>query len=100
MGMLSWPPMAKRHDVHFVREDVTVEVEEDEYILATAEKEGLDLPYSCRMGTCSVCAAHVDGEVDQSEGMILSDDEKAKGYCLLCIAKPREDLEVDTDDVP
>lgn len=92
--------MADRHEVHFVQEDVTVEVDEDEYILAKAEKAGLDLPYSCRMGTCSVCTAHVEGEVDQSEGMILSEREKEEGYCLLCIAKPREDLEVDTDEVP
>lgn len=92
--------MGKRHRVHFIHEDVTVEVEEDEYILAQAEQAGLDLPYSCRMGTCSVCAARVEGDVDQSEGMILSEQEKEDGYCLLCIAKAREDLEVDTEDVP
>lgn len=92
--------MSKRHEVHFVQEDVTVEVAENDYILAEAEKAGLDLPYSCRMGTCSVCAAHVEGDVDQSEGMILSQDEQEAGYCLLCIAKPRGDVEVDTDDVP
>lgn len=92
--------MAERHEVHFVQQDITVEVAENEYILAQAEKAGLDLPYSCRMGTCSVCAAHVEGEVDQSEGMILSQGEKDDGYCLLCIAKPRGEVEVDTDDVP
>lgn len=92
--------MGKRHRVHFIHEDVTVEVEEDEYILAQAEQVGLDLPYSCRMGTCSVCAARVEGEVDQSEGMILSEQEKEEGYCLLCIAKPRDDVDVDTEDVP
>jgi ferredoxin len=92
--------MGESHEVHFTNEDLTIEVEEDEYILSAAEQAGLDLPYSCRMGTCSVCAAHVDGEVDQSEGMILTDDEKADGYCLLCIAKPRGEVEVDTEDVP
>lgn len=92
--------MPKRHEVHFTQEDITVEVGEDEYILAQAEKAGLDLPYSCRMGTCSVCTAHVEGPVDQSEGMILSSSEKEEGYCLLCIAKPRGECVVDTDDVP
>lgn len=92
--------MGRRHEVHFVHEDLTIEVDEDEYILASAERAGLDLPYSCRMGTCSVCACHVEGEVDQSEGMILSEDEMEEGYCLLCIAKPKGPVEVDTEDVP
>jgi len=97
-GWLS--PMPERHEVHFENEDLTIEVAEDEYVLSKAEEAGLDLPYSCRMGTCSVCAARVEGEVDQSEGMILSPDEKEQGYVLLCIAEPRSDLTVDTDDVP
>ncbi len=92
--------MGERHEVRFVNEDLTIEVDEDEYILSKAEEAGLDLPYSCRMGTCSVCAARVEGEVDQTEGMILTEDEKDEGYVLLCIAKARGDLEVDTDDVP
>lgn len=92
--------MGEAHKVHFIHEDLTIEVEEDDYILASAEKAGLDLPYSCRMGTCSVCVAKVDGEVDQSEGMILTEGEKEDGYCLLCIAKPRGPVKVDTEDVP
>jgi ferredoxin len=92
--------MPDRHKVHFLHEDVTVDVEEDEYILAAAERAGLTLPYSCRMGTCSVCACKVDGEVDQSEGVMLTDAEKEAGYCLICIAKPRGEVEVDTEDVP
>ncbi len=92
--------MAERHKVHFVREGITVEVAEDDYILAEAERAGLELPYSCRMGTCSVCACKVDGEVDQSEGVMLTSNEKDAGYCLICIAKPRGPIEVDTDDVP
>lgn len=92
--------MGERHEVRFVNEELTIEVDEDEYILSRAEEAGLDLPYSCRMGTCSVCAARVEGEVDQTEGMILTEGEKDEGYVLLCIAKARGDLEVDTDDVP
>lgn len=92
--------MGKQHRVHFLHEDLDVLVDEDEYILAKAEQAGLDLPYSCRMGTCSVCTARVEGDVDQSEGMILTENEKEDGYCLLCIAKPRGDVTVDTEDVP
>lgn len=88
------------HKVHFVDEDVTIEVDEEDYILARAEDAGLLLPYSCRMGTCSVCVARVEGEVDQSEGVVLTEAEKEDGYVLLCIAKPKGPLEVHSSDVP
>jgi ferredoxin len=54
------------------------------------------------MGVCGVCSAMVveEGEVDQTEGMFLSDSEKDEGYALTCIAKPRSDLRIRTDESP
>jgi ferredoxin len=34
--------------------DQTVAVSEDRYILETAEEAGMELPYSCRQGVCSL----------------------------------------------
>ena len=92
--------MSRAHPVKFVQEGVELEVPEDEYILVVAERAGLALPYSCRIGTCAVCVAHVVGDVDQSEGVMLTNEEKRDGFCLLCIAKPRGPCSVDTSRVP
>ena len=77
----------------------TVEVPEDKYILQTAEKQGVELPFSCRNGACTSCAVRIlSGEVHQPEAMGISSKLKAQGYALLCVCYPRSDLEVETQD--
>ncbi|ASC71599.1 Ferredoxin-1 [Halomicronema hongdechloris C2206] len=77
----------------------TIEVPEDRYILQTAEDQHAELPFSCRNGACTTCAARVlSGDLYQPEAMGLSPDLRAQGYALLCVAYPRSDLEVETQD--
>lgn len=76
-------------------ETYSLSVGEDEYVLDAAESEGLDLPYSCRTGSCTSCVARVvEGEVDQSEGIALEPQQMEDGYALLCVAYPRSDCRI------
>jgi len=62
----------------------------NETILMGAENVGLDLPSSCRAGSCGTCLAIVrDGEVELVSNMFLDDDEVAGGHVLLCQAVPK-----------
>jgi CDP-4-dehydro-6-deoxyglucose reductase, E3 len=71
------------------------EVPDGKSILDGGLAAGIAMAYSCRAGTCRTCRGTVvEGSVDY--GMVLVDtyltpEDKAKGYALLCVAKPLSD---------
>jgi ferredoxin len=66
-------------------------------LLQAAEQAGIDLPSSCRNGSCRTCICRLrSGSVRHLvEWPGLSLDEKREGYILPCVAVAQEDATVE-----
>ena len=69
--------------------DLQYDVEGDLSLLEAADMSRVQLPSSCRNGTCRTCLCRlVSGEVTYTiEWPGLSAEEKAEGYVLPCVAR-------------
>jgi CDP-4-dehydro-6-deoxyglucose reductase len=75
-----------------------VTCEDGETVLEALERSGYALPNNCRAGACGECKVHVrSGEFDQGFvlDMALSQDERAEGFGLMCMAKPLGPMVID-----
>ena len=71
----------------------------DQPLLDAARDAALDLPHSCKGGNCGACKARLlRGEIHYPNGppLGLSDAEVAEGMILLCQARARSDLILET----
>jgi CDP-4-dehydro-6-deoxyglucose reductase len=78
------------------------EVDEGKSVLQAGLDAGYMLPYSCRAGVCRTCRGTIiEGKVDYGavHDTYLPDGDKAKGYALLCQAKPLSDLTIEVHEV-
>lgn len=65
----------------------------DTNLLELGEANGLDLPFGCRQGNCTMCQQPLlSGEVDYPDGHNGVPDD---GNILLCCSQPKGDVEID-----
>jgi ferredoxin len=86
--------MTRRFRVTFRESNTTVEVGEEECVLPTGLRAGIKLAFDCQKGRCKTCMVKVDGIIDQSDAWLISSNELAEGYALICVGKPRSDLTI------
>ncbi len=79
--------------------DVTIDCPGDKFILEAAEDTNIELPYSCRAGSCSTCLGKVTkGSIEQPDQTFLDDEQISKGFVLTCVAYPTSDVTVLTHE--
>ena len=79
--------------------DVTIECADDKFVLEAAEDNNIELPYSCRAGSCSTCLGKVkSGSVDQSDQTFLDEAQISEGFILTCVSYPTSDVTILTHE--
>lgn len=74
----------------------------DRTLLASALAAGIELPSSCRNGTCRAClrALHAGAVQYRIAWPGLLPEERAGGWVLPCVAYPLSDVVLDDADAP
>lgn len=76
------------------------DVEGDLSLLEAAEMSRVQLPSSCRNGTCRTCMCRMlSGAVSYNiEWPGLTAEEKAQGYVLPCVARPVSNVVIEQSE--
>jgi ferredoxin len=79
--------------------DVVIQCPDDKFILEAAEDNNVELPYSCRAGSCSTCLGKVQsGSIDQPDQTFLDEEQMNNGFVLTCVAYATSDATILTHE--
>jgi CDP-4-dehydro-6-deoxyglucose reductase, E3 len=85
--------------ITIAKSNVGFEATQGQSVLEAALNAGLNLPHSCKGGNCGSCRARLmRGQIQYPNGppLGLSETEAAEGFVLLCQARARSDLSIET----
>jgi ferredoxin-NADP reductase len=89
-SLVNYPPGKVK--IHFKGEAYDITTGENQSILQAALQNNVQLPYSCRVGSCSTCSAICkSGKVVMSVNEVLTDSDLAQGWILTCTGHPVSD---------
>ncbi len=77
-------------EVYFEFSDITVKVGREQSILDAAEAVGIEVPTSCREGTCGSCETNiVEGEVIHLDSLLTENEREASETMMICISRAK-----------
>ncbi len=81
--------------IYFQQKKYSLTVAYPQTILDAALQNNIELPYSCKAGRCSTCAALcIKGKVKMSINEVLTERDIEKGLVLTCVGYAETDMEL------
>lgn len=97
-AMRTLPAAPQAATIHHAGSAQEVAVEPGQTLLDAGLAVGVPMKFSCAMGGCGACKVKLrEGEVVMDEPSCLTDDERAAGYVLACVARPCTPVEIEVD---
>lgn len=82
--------------VTFAKSNKTAVLTANKSILEASEEVGVNIDYSCRVGTCGICKIKlISGNITMAVEDALTEDDRAQNIILACQAKATEAVSVD-----
>ena len=79
--------------VNFQLSAKSTSIEGSETVLEAAERIGVDMNYSCRVGSCGECSVKIiSGDVEMEVDDALEPADKAANIILACQARPASNV--------
>jgi ferredoxin-NADP reductase len=88
-------PASGRHSVTCARSGQTIAIGAGQTLLEAAESAGIALESLCRAGICGTCRTRVTAGDVECASDALSEDERADGFVLACVARARSNCTID-----
>ena len=71
--------------------DRSIHVHEGETLLDALLREGIDAPYSCKVGGCGSCEIDVaEGEVDHRDNFLSEENRQTRKSILTCCSRAKD----------
>ncbi|MEE2061685.1 PDR/VanB family oxidoreductase [Rhodococcus artemisiae] len=75
-------------EVELRQSGTTVAVDANETLLDAVLRSGIDVPFSCREGTCGTCETAVLEGIPDHRDSVLTEDEQAENNCMMiCVSR-------------
>lgn len=83
------------HKVTFTKSGRTVDTDEHVTLLQLAEAHGIEIEYSCRIGSCGACEVKCKGGVSSLPHCEIDEKTKNAGFIYSCCSMAVSDIELD-----
>ncbi|WP_394753087.1 FAD-binding oxidoreductase [Crenothrix sp.] len=82
------------HKVTFAKSGKTVETDGHTTLLALAEAHGIEIDYSCRIGSCGECEVKCNGNTYALPDCGIDEKTRAAGFIYTCCSMATSDVEL------